>query len=121
MNKERKKLQEKKRRIARTRAKVSGSTEKPRLSVRRSLSHVYAQLIDDTQGKTVVAVSDIDLDEKIAKGKTKTELATAVGQAVAEQALSKGVKKVVFDRRDKKFHGRVKAVAEGAREKGLNF
>lgn len=114
-------MQEKKRRIARTRAKVYGSTDKPRFTVRRSLSHIYAQLIDDTLSKTIVAVSDLDLDEKVAKGKTKTELATAVGQAVAERALSQGIKKVVFDRRDKKFHGRVKAVAEGAREGGLIF
>lgn len=106
------------RRIARVRAVVKGTTERPRLSVRRSLAHIYAQVIDDASGKTLAAASDADVD---AKGKNKTDVAFLVGKTVAERAKAKGVSTVVFDRRDKKFHGRVKAVAEGAREGGLQF
>ncbi|MCI0479470.1 50S ribosomal protein L18 [Candidatus Uhrbacteria bacterium] len=109
------------RRIARTRAKVSGTAERPRLAVRRTLSHIYAQVIDDTVGKTLAAASDADIAKADAKGKTKTEIAFLVGKAVAERAKAKKVERVVFDRRDKRYHGRVKAVADGAREGGLQF
>jgi large subunit ribosomal protein L18 len=109
------------RRIIRTRAKIEGTAERPRLAVRRSLTHIYAQVIDDRTGTSLAAASDLDLDAKATKGKTKTEVANLVGKAVAERAKTKGVERVVFDRRDKKYHGRVKAVADGAREGGLQF
>lgn len=115
-------MQEKRlRRIRRVRAKVNGSPERPRLAVFRSLAHIGAQVIDDTSGKTLAAAKDVDVPEKERKGKKKTDLAFLVGKLLAERALAKGVKSVVFDRRDKKFHGRVRAVAEGAREAGLIF
>ncbi len=106
------------RRIARVRAIVHGTAERPRLAVHRSLKHISAQLIDDVAGKTLAAASDTDVE---AKGKKKAEVATLVGKLIAERAKSKGLTKVVFDRRDKRYHGRVKAVADGAREAGLNF
>lgn len=99
----------------RVRAKISGTAQRPRLSVYRSLQHISAQLIDDTSGKTLVAVMDTKL-----KG-TKTEKAAAVGKAIAEQAKAKGLSEIVFDRGGKIYHGRVKALAEAAREEGLVF
>jgi large subunit ribosomal protein L18 len=115
------KQQGKDRRIARVRAKVSGTKERPRLSVRRSLAHIYAQVIDDMVGRTIAAASDADISESDRKDKTKTEVAVLVGKLVAERAKAKGVTTAVFDRRDKRYHGRVRAVAEGAREGGLMF
>jgi len=106
------------RRIARVRAIVSGTAERPRLAVARSLKHIGAQIIDDVSGKTIAAATDHDIE---AKGKKKAEVAVLVGKLVAERAKAKGITKVVFDRRDKRYHGRVKAVADGAREAGLNF
>lgn len=106
------------RRIRRVRAKISGTAERPRLSVRRTLNHVYAQLIDDTVGRTLVACADSDLK---ASKKTKTEVALEVGKTIAERAKAKGISQAVFDRRGRRFHGRVKAVADGAREGGLVF
>lgn len=103
------------RRVLRVRAKISGTAARPRLAVVRSLKHVSVQVIDDTSGKTIASASDKDL-----KG-TKLEKATAVGKLIAERAKAKGVSAVVFDRRDKQYHGRVRAVAEGAREGGLQF
>ncbi len=103
------------RRVLRVRAKISGTAERPRLAVVRSLKHISVQVIDDTSGKTIVSASDKDL-----KG-TKLEKANAVGKLIAERAKAKGVSAVVFDRRDKQYHGRVRAVAEGAREGGLQF
>lgn len=114
------KYQARQRRIARTRAKISGTSERPRLTVRRSLGHIYAQVIDDVKGKTLVAASDKDLKGEAAKGK-KMDMALAVGKLLAERAQAASIKSVVFDRRDKKYHGRVKALAEGAREGGLQF
>ncbi len=108
-----------KRRIARVRAKVRGTSERPRLAVRRSLAHIYAQIIDDTTGRTLVAVSDTEVKQK--KGAKKSELASEVGKLLASRAKEKGIASVVFDRRDKRYHGRVKALADGAREGGLNF
>ena len=118
MNKEKQKGNAKARRIIRVRAKITGTEARPRLAVRRTLTHMYAQIIDDTAGKTIVAASDKDV-----KGKkmTKTEMAMEVGKTLAVRAKAKGIEKVVFDRRDKKYHGRVKAVAEGARSGGLSF
>lgn len=88
------------------------------MSVRRSLMHIYAQVIDDSVGKTLAAASDADVTTK---GLKKTEVAMEVGKIVAERAKAKGVTTVVFDRRDKRYHGRVKAVADGARSGGLTF
>lgn len=109
------------RRIARVRAKISGTPERPRLSVKRTLRHVYVQVIDDVNGKTIAAAQDLDISEAERKGKNKTDIAKMVGGLAAERAKEKGVTTVVFDRRDKQYHGRVQAVADGAREKGLVF
>ena len=117
MNNARNKKEKKERRIARVRAVVRGSTERPRLTVRRSLAHMYAQVIDDATGKTIAAASDADVKMK----GTKTEIAAEIGKLIAERAVAKKVTMVVFDRRDKKFHGRVKALADAARAAGLNF
>ncbi len=103
------------RRRGRVRAKIQGTTECPRLAVYRSLSHIEAQLIDDSKGQTIVAV--IDNKEK----GTKTERAVEVGKKIAEAAIAKKIKTVVFDRGGYQYHGRIKALAEGAREGGLEF
>lgn len=108
----------KERRIARVRAVVNGTALRPRLAVARSLKHISAQLIDDVNGKTIAAAADRDVDTK---GKKKSEAAMLVGKLIAERAKAKGVTTVVFDRRDKRYHGRVKAVADGARTAGLIF
>jgi len=105
------------------RKKISGTPEKPRLSVYRSLNNIYAQIIDDTTGKTLVAVSslakDAKTDAKSIKGKTnKSKL---IGSILAKKALEKNIKQVVFDRGGFRYHGRVKALADGAREGGLVF
>jgi large subunit ribosomal protein L18 len=102
----------------RNRAKISGDAQRPRLNVYRSLKHVYAQLIDDTVGKTLVFANESEIKAK--KGK-KTDKAKEVGLLLAKKALEKKISQVVFDRAGFKFHGRVKAVAEGAREGGLKF
>ena len=110
-----------KRRVVRVRAKISGTSERPRLAVFRSLAHISAQVIDDVNAKTIVAVQDTEISEAERKGKKKSEIATLVGTLIAERAKAKGVTKVVFDRRDKQYHGRVQAVAEAARKAGLMF
>ncbi|MCE5194599.1 MAG: 50S ribosomal protein L18 [Nitrospiraceae bacterium] len=112
----------KERRHKRIRKKVVGFTERPRLSVYRSLNHIYVQVIDDTSGQTLVSASSLDKDikeKKAHKGNVKT--ATEVGKLIAKKALGKGVKKVVFDRGGYIYHGRVKALADAAREGGLEF
>jgi large subunit ribosomal protein L18 len=101
----------------RVRSKIFGTAERPRLSVSASLAHVRVQLIDDEAGKTLAYASD----EKIKEKKTKTEKAVKVGEEIAEKAAKAGIKKVVFDRGAKLYHGRVKALAEAARAKGLEF
>ncbi len=112
---------ERKLRIRRRIRKVSkGTATKPRLSVFRSNSEIYAQLVDDVNGKTLAAVSSRDKDLASAKG-TKTEKATMVGKAIAEKAKNAGIDNVAFDRGGNLYHGRVKALAEGAREAGLKF
>lgn len=108
----------KEKRKVRTRAKVKGSTVRPRLSVFRSNRCIYAQIINDEKGETLVAVSEVDLKSD---GGSKTDRAVLVGQLLARKALKKGIKKVVFDRGCYKYHGRIKALAEGARESGLEF
>ena len=102
------------------RKKISGTTQKPRLSVFRSNTDIYVQVIDDTTGKTLVAASSRDKDIAAQKG-TKTEKSKLVGAAVARKAKELGLETVVFDRGGNLYHGRVKAVADGAREGGLKF
>jgi len=106
------------RRRGRIRKKVQGTAEQPRLSVARTLKHVHAQLIDDTNAVTLAAVTT---DAKIAEGATKTLRANWAGKKIAELARDKGITKAVFDRGGRKYHGRIKAVADGAREAGLEF
>jgi len=101
------------------RKRLSGSAERPRLSVYRSNKGIYAQIIDDNTGKTIVSASSISKDFS-AKG-NKSEQSKAVGKAVAEKALAAGIKQVVFDRNGYLYHGRIKSLAEGAREAGLKF
>ena len=113
-----------KRRHARVRKHVQGTTDRPRLNVFRSLNNIYAQVIDDTTGSTLVSASTIDSQLAASgelKDKNPIEQAEAVGKAVAERALNAGVSQVVFDRGGYKYHGRVKALAEGSREAGLKF
>jgi large subunit ribosomal protein L18 len=111
-----------KRRHRRVRQNVVGMPGKPRLNVFRSLSHIYAQVIDDLKGETVVAASSLDDDVKAKSGDlTKVEQARLVGELVAERAAKAGIDEVVFDRGGYKYHGRVRALAEGAREGGLKF
>jgi large subunit ribosomal protein L18 len=110
------------RRHKRVRKTVRGTGNRPRLNVFRSLSNIYAQIIDDSLGSTLVAVSSIDpgLREQLAD-KTKTQQAVQVGKALAERALQAGIEQVVFDRGGYRYHGRVKALAEASRESGLKF
>jgi large subunit ribosomal protein L18 len=107
-------------RHARLRLRLSGTEARPRLAVFRSLNHIYAQVIDDTSGTTVAAASSLDTTLRAAAG-TKTEDAKAVGKLVAERAKAAGVERVVFDRAGFKYHGRVRSLAEAAREAGLDF
>ena len=108
------------RRHVRVRRKVSGTAERPRLAVFRSNSHIYAQVIDDRAGRTIVAASDLEAELR-RPGQNKTARAQAVGEQLARRAKEAGVNEVVFDRGGYRFHGRVKALAEGARESGLAF
>lgn len=110
------------RRHRRVRQKVVGTPERPRLCVFRSLNHIYAQVIDDQGGHTLVAASDLEVDiRQQANGKRKAEVASLVGQRLAERALEKGIGTAVFDRGGYKFHGRVKALADAARQGGIVF
>jgi large subunit ribosomal protein L18 len=106
----------------RVRKRVVGTSKRPRFNVFRSLRHIYAQVIDDTRGHTLAAASTLDpeLRDKV-KGLTKTEQAKLVGELLARRALEREVKKVAFDRGGYKYHGRVKSLAEAAREGGLEF
>ena len=101
----------------RRRLRITGTPERPRLAVFRSAKHIYAQIIDDVKGVTLVSASTLNVN---AEG-TKTDAAKAVGEAVAKKALDAGITKVVFDRGGNIYHGRIKALAEGAREAGLDF
>jgi large subunit ribosomal protein L18 len=110
------------RRHQRVRKHVAGTPERPRLNVFRSLAHIYAQVIDDVSGRTLVSASTVEAELKSElAGKKKAEQAKRVGAAVAARAKAKGVTRVVFDRGGYKYHGRVKALADGAREGGLEF
>ncbi|NTW90167.1 MAG: 50S ribosomal protein L18 [Candidatus Moranbacteria bacterium] len=110
--------QERRRRARRVRAKVSGTAERPRLSVFRSLRNLTVQVIDDISGKTVLAVSIRDLGKD---AKNTVESAVLLGKKVGEKCLAAGIQTVVFDRSGYRYHGKVKAVADGAREAGLRF
>ena len=107
---------------SRIREKVAGSKQRPRLNVYRSLNHIYVQLIDDSDGVTITSASTAKAGEKGAK-RTGGNLASAkeVGKQIAQQAMQKGIKKVVFDRGGYLYHGRIKALADAAREAGLEF
>jgi large subunit ribosomal protein L18 len=117
-----KKREQRERRQRRIRARVVGSPERPRLNVFRSLDNIFAQVIDDTAGVTLVSASTIDKQIRAqVEGKTKTESAKIVGKILAARAKEAGIAKVVFDRGGYRYHGRVAALAEGAREGGLEF
>jgi large subunit ribosomal protein L18 len=105
------------RRHVRVRKKISGTAERPRLAVYRSNRHIYAQLIDDVQATTLASASDRD----VKSGETKTDAAKAVGELLAERAKQAGIEHAIFDRGGRLYHGRVAAVADGAREKGLQI
>lgn len=113
-----KKQEKRKRRHNRVRAKVSGSIVIPRLCVTRTNTHIYAQLINDEKGNTILTASDTELKNK--KG-TKIDISHEVGKLIAKKAIEKKIEKVVFDRSGHKYHGRIKALAEGAREGGLKL
>ncbi len=104
----------------RLRLRLAGTPERPRLAVFRSLNHIYAQVIDDTSGRTLAAASSLDAGLRSAEG-TKGDRAKRVGQLVAERARAAGVERVVFDRAGFQYHGRVRSLAEAAREAGLDF
>lgn len=122
MGKTSRKVLMRERRHRRLRKHVIGTSERPRLCVYRSLKHMYAQVVDDSQGQTLAAASSLDpeLRDEISYG-GNVDTAKAVGKLVAQRALEKGITKVVFDRGGNKYHGRVKALAEAAREGGLEF
>jgi large subunit ribosomal protein L18 len=105
----------------RIRRKVSGTSERPRLTIYRSLNHIYAQLIDDVSGSTLVQTSSLAEGIRAEKSSGKISKSKQVGLELAKAAISKGISKVVFDRNGLKYHGRIKAVADGAREGGLEF
>ena len=107
-------------RKARVSGSVRGSTERPRLSVFRSVKHIYAQIVDDTTGRTLVAANSVQKDVALKHGGNKTA-ATVVGKAIAGKAIAAGITQVAFDRNGYRYHGRVKALADAAREGGLKF
>lgn len=116
------KVELRERRRKRIRKKIFGTPQRPRLCVFRSLNHIYAQIIDDTKGHTLVAASTLDKELRQLPGhKGNKEFAKKVGELIAERALKLGITKVVFDRAGYKYHGCVKALADAARQKGLQF
>lgn len=122
MDKAKEKRLARQRRHARVRKRVYGTLERPRLSVFRSLQHIHAQVIDDTQGRTLIAASTLDAEVRSRLGgKNKTGQAEVVGDIIAQRALAAGIKHVVFDRGGRLYHGRVKALADAARKGGLDF
>jgi len=114
-----KKLLKKELRKKRIRSKIQGSDKKPRLSVYRSSKHIYAQVINDSKSETLVSVNDREVKDE--KKRSKTEIALESGKIIAQKAIKQKIHEVVFDRNGNKYHGRVKALAEGAREGGLKF
>lgn len=122
MDSNKKKYLARKKRQRRARAKINGTLQRPRLNIYRSLDNIYAQVIDDEAGKTLVSASTIDKEVVTqVEGKTKVDAARLVGKIVGERAKNAGIDSVVFDRAGYRYHGRVAAVAEGAREAGLEF
>ena len=113
-------LSSREKRHRRVRSRVGGTADRPRLNVFRSLNHIYAQVIDDTQGHTLAAASTVETDLRENEA-TKVDQAREVGKLVAQRATEAGIKKVVFDRGGFLYHGRIKALADGAREAGLDF
>lgn len=110
------------RRHRRVRKKISGTGSRPRLNVYRSVIHIYCQVVDDAAGHTLVSASTVDRQVRpMVQGRNKTEQARVVGQVLARRALDEGIKQVVFDRGGWAYHGRIKALADGAREEGLEF
>ena len=124
MNNAKLKAVNRKKRALRVRKRVAGTSDRPRLCVRRSLKHIYAQLVDDETGRTLIQVSSSAHKAgggEEQKESTKSEKAKAVGERIAEIALEKGIKKAVFDRKGYPYHGRIKILADAARAKGLSF
>jgi large subunit ribosomal protein L18 len=122
VDKSKQKVDSRRRRQRRVRAHLSGTPQRPRLNIFRSLSNIYAQVIDDIDGKTLVSASTVDPDVVAqTEGKNKVDSARIVGRIVAERAKTAGITTVVFDRAGYRYHGRVAALAEGAREAGLEF
>ena len=122
MDASKKKYSARKRRHDRVRARVAGTAARPRLNIYRSLDNIYVQVIDDQAGHTLVSASTLDKEVvKQISGKTRVEAAKVVGQVAGERAKKAGIKHVVFDRGGYRYHGRVAAVAEGAREAGIEF
>jgi large subunit ribosomal protein L18 len=122
VDKSRQKYESRKRRQKRVRSHLSGTAQRPRLNIYRSLTNIFAQVIDDVDGKTLVSASTIDADVKAqVEGKNKVDSARIVGRVVAERAKTAGITSVVFDRAGYRYHGRIAALAEGAREAGLEF
>jgi len=117
-----KKIEQRDRRARRTRARLHGTAQKPRLSVFRSSQHIYAQVIDDDAGSTLAAVSSLtkDLEGALSEA-TKTDASKKVGEAIAKACIAKGIKEVVFDRGGYQYHGRISALADAARKAGLEF
>ncbi|MEM7535741.1 MAG: 50S ribosomal protein L18 [Chloroflexota bacterium] len=113
--------QARKRRHVRVRRKVHGTTERPRLNVYRSINHIYAQVIDDTVGHTLVSASTLDQQVQSEESSSPLDNAKVVGRLVAERAKEKGIEKVVFDRGGYAYHGKIKALADASREAGLEF
>lgn len=115
------KVQARAKRVSRIRKKITGTTERPRLRVFKSNKHIYAQIIDDTQSRTVVSMSTVDKNFTQGEEKGKSGDAKTVGTLLAEKAKAAGVEQVVFDRGGYNYHGRVKSLSEGARDGGLKF
>lgn len=107
------------RRHKRIRARIKGTKDRPRISIFRSNNHIFVQLIDDDKGKTLVSSNDLEIKGK--KKLTKIEIAKEIGKEIAKKALAQKIKKAVFDRGGYKYHGKVKAIAEGARQGGIKF
>ncbi|MDD5672877.1 MAG: 50S ribosomal protein L18 [Chitinivibrionales bacterium] len=125
MDQAKKRIVERSRRASRIREKIMGTAERPRLCVYRSLKHVYAQIVDDLKGASLVQVSSCSKEIKAAiagkKESKKIDASKLIGEAIAAKAKEKGIEKVVFDRKGYQYHGRVKAIADAARSKGLKF
>lgn len=121
MTKTNSKITARAKRVSRIRKKISGTDERPRLTVFKSNKHIYAQIIDDVQHKTLVAMSTVEKDFESGDEKGKQGAAKIVGKTIAERAKAKGIEKVVFDRSGYLYHGRVKSLSDGAREGGLQF